>query len=269
MTAVRAQIPVAGNPWVPVSLGTLVVVAVLATALPAAMGTPPDSAYAIASKVALSALAVVLLSGLHWWRRAGFLALPSRADLRWLALPSILVLGALGAVIAVGPATSDSGLVLAFAVVAIGTGFSEEALFRGALVEAMRPWGAVRTIIGTTVAFSLLHLAGIMGGATLEATLVQVLLGGLPFGLAFAGLRLTTRSIWPLIGIHAVNNFTSLLMSGQWQAVTQDTSKYAAAGTASLGLLIVLALYGAWFLWRFTRGQRERSDNAPSPTGSR
>lgn len=257
MTVARIQMPVAGNPWHPITLGTLIVVAVLATAVPAAMGTPPDSTYAIASKVALSALAVVLLSGLHWWRRAGFLALPSRGDLRWLALPSILVLATLGAVIAVGPATSDSGLVLAFAVVAIGVGFSEEALFRGVLVEAMRPWGPLPTIIGTTVGFSLLHLAGLMGGATLDATVVQVLLGGIPFGLAFAGLRLTTRSIWPLVAIHAVNNFASFLMSGQWQAVTQDTSKYAAASTLGLAFLLVLAAYGVWFLWRFGRDQRE------------
>ena len=269
MTVARIQMPVAGNPWHPIALGILVVAAVLATAAPAAMGTPVDSTYAIATKVALSALAIALLSGLHWWRQAGFLARPSWSDLRWLALPSILVLGALGAVIAVGPATSDSGLVLAFAVVAIGVGFSEEALFRGVLVEAMRPWGPLRTIIGTTIGFSLLHLAGLMGGATLDATLAQVLLGGLPFGLAFAGLRLTTRSIWPLVAIHAVNNFTSFLMSGQWQAVTQDTSKFAAASTVGLGFLVVLAIYGLWFLWRFGREQSTFGPRgAPRVSGS-
>jgi len=239
---------------------------VLATAVPIGLGATVDSSYAIATKVALSALAVVLLSGLGWWRRAGFLALPSRRDLGWLALPSLLVLGALGLVIAAGPATTDLALVFAFAVVAIGTGFSEEALFRGVLLEAMRPSGPLWAIVGTTVAFSLLHLAGLMGGASLDATLVQVLLGGIPFGLAFAGLRLATRSIWPLIALHAVNNFTSFLMSGQWEAVIQDTSRFGAASLMGLALIVVLAAYGVWFLWRAARN-RGSEESVPG-TGS-
>ncbi|HET9521295.1 MAG TPA: CPBP family intramembrane glutamic endopeptidase, partial [Candidatus Limnocylindrales bacterium] len=126
---------------------------------------------------------------------------------------------------------------------------------RGVLLESLRPWGAVWAITGTTLAFAAIHFAGLMGGATLEATLAQVLLGGIPFGLAFAGLRLATRSIWPLITIHAVNNFTSYLMSGHWEAVSQDMSRFALVGVLQLGLEVVLVGYGVWFLWRFSRNR--------------
>jgi hypothetical protein len=237
----------------PLVLAVLIVAVMVATAAPIALGVTVDAAYAIGSKIILCGLAVVLLTGLRWWRRAGFLALPGRRDLAWLAPPALLVLAALVAVVVAGPVAMEPTLVLAFAIVALGTGFSEEALFRGVLLESLRPWGAVWAIMGTTLAFAAIHLAGLMGGATLEATLVQVLLGGLPFGLAFAGLRLATRSIWPLVVIHAVNNFTSYLMSGHWEAVSQDTSRFALAGVIQLGMLVVFVGYGVWFLWRFRR----------------
>lgn len=237
----------------PLVLGVVIVAVMLATAVPIALGVTVDAAYAIGSKVVLCALAVVLLTGLRWWRSAGFLALPDRRDLVWLVPPALLVLAALVAVVVAGPVPMEPMLVLAFAIVALGAGFSEEALFRGVLVESMRPWGAVWAITGTTLAFAAIHLAGLMGGATLDATLTQVLLGGLPFGLGFAGLRLATRSIWPLVVIHAVNNFASFLMSGHWEAVSQDMTRFALAGVLQLGLLVVLLGYGVWFLWRFRR----------------
>ena len=231
----------------------LIVAVVLATAAPIALGVTVDAAYAIGSKIVLCGLAVVLLTGLRWWRSAGFLALPSRRDLAWLAPPALLVLAALVAVVVAGPIPMEPTLVLAFAIVAIGTGFSEEALFRGVLLESLRPRGAVWAIAGTTLAFATIHFAGLMGGATLEGTLTQVLLGRIPFGLAFAGLRLATRSIWPLVVLHTVNNFTSYLMSGHWEAVSQDMSRFGLAGALQLGLLVVLMGYGVWFLWRFSR----------------
>lgn len=237
----------------PLVLAVLIVAVVLATAAPIALGVTVDAAYAIGSKIVLCGLAVVLLTGLRWWRRAGFLVLPGRRDLAWLTPPSLLVLAALVAVVAAGPVAMEPTLVVAFAIVALGTGFSEEALFRGVLLESMRPWGAAWAITGTTLAFAAIHFAGLMGGAALDATLVQVLLGGLPFGLAFAGLRLATRSIWPLVVIHAVNNFTSYLMSGHWEAVSQDMSRFGLVGVLQLGLIVVLVAYGVWFLWRFSR----------------
>lgn len=237
----------------PVALGVLIVAVVLATALPAAAGYKADAPYALATKLALCALAVGVLSVLGWWTRAGFLALPDRRDLRWLALPLLLVAGALIAVVAAGPVPMEPALVIAFALVAIGTGFSEEALFRGALLESVRPWGLAWAMVASTAAFASIHLAGLLAGATLEATIAQALIGGLPIGLGFAGLRLATRSIWPLIVIHGVNNFSSYLTVGRWEAVAQDTSRFAVAGILQLGLIVVLLAYGLYFLRRCLR----------------
>ncbi len=252
-TTTRRSMPRAASP---LALGSLIVAVVLATAAPVALGVPVDAPLAIGSKVVLCALAVLLLSVYGWWRRAGFLALPARADLRWLGPPTVLIVGMLAAVVAAGPVPMEAPLVVAFVVVALGTGFSEEALFRGVLVESMRPWGPVRTIVVSTIAFAAIHFAGLLGGATLEATIIQVLLGGIPFGLAFAGLRLATRSIWPLVILHALNNTSGYLISGQWQATVPETGRFGVAATLQLGLLVLLVAYGAWFLWQSRREAR-------------
>lgn len=248
----------------PIVLSVLIVGAVLATALPVAFGTPPGAGYATASKIALCALMVVLLSRLGWWRRAGFLSLPGRRDLPWIAAPSLLLVGALVAVIVAGPAPMEPASVLAFAAVAFGTGLSEEGLFRGVLLESLRPRGVALSVVGTTAVFSTIHLAGLFAGATIEATVTQVLLGGIPIGLAFAALRLSTRSIWPLVVLHALNNFTSFLMSGHWEAVAQDMSRFAVAGLLQLGLLAMLLVYGVWFVWRAVRSSRRVAAPMPS-----
>lgn len=240
----------------PITLGSLIVLVVLATVAPLAIGVPVGAPVAIGSKVVLCTLAAALLTSYGWWRRAGFLALPARADLVWLTPPALLILGTFLAVVLAGPVPMDAPLVVAFVVVALGTGLSEEALFRGVLVESMRPWGPVRAIVGSTIAFAAIHFAGLLGGATLEATIVQVLLGGIPFGLAFAGLRLLTRSIWPLVGLHALNNLAAYLTTGQWQAATADAGRFAVAATLQFAFLVLLLGYGAWFLWYYRRPTR-------------
>ena len=94
MIVSSAHRPALGGYWEhPLVLAALMVAVVLATAVPIALGVTVDAAYAIGSKIVLCGLAVVLLTGLRWWRRAGFLALPGRRDLAWLAPRRDRVLG--------------------------------------------------------------------------------------------------------------------------------------------------------------------------------
>ncbi len=117
-------------------------------------------------------------------------------------------------------------------------------------------------MVASTAAFASIHLAGLLAGATLQATIAQVLVGGVPFGLGFAGLRLATRSIWPLVVIHAVNNFSSYLTVGRWEAVAQDTSRFAVAGMLQLALIAILFVYGLYFLRGCLRDRSAVSERA-------
>jgi membrane protease YdiL (CAAX protease family) len=66
-------------------------------------------------------------------------------------------------------------------------------------------------------------------------------------------LRLRGRSIWPLVALHAVNNFAGYLTTGHWEAVESDTTRFAVAASIQLAFLVVLVAYGAAFLWNERR----------------
>lgn len=246
----------------PVTLAAAMVAIFLVTTVPLMLGAQVDATYVIASKIVPCAFAALLLTSFGWWGRVGFLALPSRHDLVRLAPLALLIGGMIAAIVAAGPDPMKPSLVVAFGLVALGAGFSEEALFRGVLLEAMRSWGLVRALVGSTTVFSLIHVAGLAAGASLETTITQVVLYAIPFGLAFGGLRLTGRSIWPLVLIHAMNNFGSLLTTGQWANATPDAERFATASALQLGFLAVLIAYAIWFVWRL---RAIRPTNAPDP----
>ncbi len=223
------------------SLAMLIVVVVLATAAPIALGVTVDAPYAIGSKTVLCGLAVVLLTGLRWWRRAGFLALPGRRA-PGLARPAGSARpgrpwsrsggsrpGTHGADARRRPSRSRRW----------GTGFSEEALLQGRAVGvAATPGRCVGDHRHDTCVRGHPPRRAHGRGNARGGTLAQALLGGLPLGLAFAGSEAVTRSIWLLVVIHTVNNFTSYLMSGHWEAVSQDTTRFALVGVLQLGLVV-------------------------------
>lgn len=85
-------------------------------------------------------------------------------------------------------------LALQLAFIAVLTPIGEEFMFRGVLVSALRRYGAVLSIIVSTVLFAVAHGLNL---ALLPAILV---------GAASALLLIRTGSVWPGVVVHAVNN---------------------------------------------------------------
>ena len=98
-------------------------------------------------------------------------------------------------------------LVWGVAIVGVQT-LSEEVFFRGWLQPALvRRWGALPAVLATAVAFGMLHLAG---GARAPVALVNLVLGGLMFGL----LALRTGGIAAATGTHVAWNALEQLLYG-------------------------------------------------------
>jgi uncharacterized protein len=85
-------------------------------------------------------------------------------------------------------------LTLQLLLIAVLTPIGEEFAFRGVLVSALRRYGAVLSVVVSTLVFLLAH--------GLNLTLIPAAL----VGIASAILLLRTGSIWPGVVIHAVNN---------------------------------------------------------------
>jgi membrane protease YdiL (CAAX protease family) len=196
-------------------------------------------------KMTACLLAVIFLGTLGLWRKAGF-----GTRLNWHSLapfipltiiPLLTALFRPNAVVALHPFQ-----IVDFALVALMTGFAEEAIFRGIGVTVLLRRGTIQAALLSSLVFGAVHFANLLVGANLLATLVQVIVAFL-FGIASAALLISTRAILPLMVIHAIEDFISFVASGG----VRETSTPTVSGVLmTLLLFIPVAVYGMWLLRR-------------------
>lgn len=146
-------------------------------------------------------LVAALLSAFHWWRRAGFVGISEWRDLRILWLPVLLLL-----VPFVGgfrPLAGSELLVLIIGYAA--TGFFEEAIYRGVMLSLLRPKGIWTAVLISSLLFGLAHFSNVILRGNVPLTALQAF-GSAVGGIGLAALRLRTRSIWPVIALHALHD---------------------------------------------------------------
>jgi hypothetical protein len=181
-------------------------------------------------------VAAVLLSRLRWWRAAGFRAVERPRDLL-LMVPPVVVL--LISVIAFGvdyPTGSTAAVLVVFCLL---VAFQEEAIFRGVLLHALMRYGTWVAVLGSAALFGLVHLNSLLVGRDPAFVAVQVLTSFLG-GIGLAALRLRLGSIWPLIALHAINDF--LQFSAAAGTAVADASPLLLG--AKIGVAVLMAAYG-------------------------
>jgi uncharacterized protein len=198
---------------------------------------------------AFVAAVAFLLTVVAWqrWRDIGLRDLPSARSLSLTWLPMVYILGGLALSIRLGlpPAT----VVLWVLVNTFLVGLSEELMFRGVLLQALRHtvsiWPAV---VLTTLAFGAVHSLNVFITGDLRGAVIQSTAAALS-GLFFIALRLRTGSLWPSILIHGLWDCAAFLLA---MSSPKDMATSAApAGAMSLApILLVLpnALYGLWLM---------------------
>ncbi len=171
------------------------------------------------------ALAGAALAGACTW----YLALQ-------VAVPIIELTGRHEAVRDASRAVTGDGAALPWVLIAsaLAPGLCEELLHRGVLLPALRARaGAVAALVTSTALFAVMHLEP----ARIAATAL--------IGLVAGVLALATRSLWPAVTLHVVNNTAALLVgTGQLPALSRHLAAHphAALALAVLGTLAGLAL---------------------------
>jgi hypothetical protein len=236
----------------PVRFAVLVTLAFAAIDVVAALAISrlvgDDRVLSVVQDAGQYALALGLLAGLAWWRRTGFTTLP-RARVLLLLLP-LLIFPALQA-LAFRLGTRDGVQLTVIVEAAIAAGVTEEAVFRGVILQALAPLGRFRAAGLSAALFGLVHLVNLAAGADPLATIDQII-GAMGLGFAFAAVVLATGSIWPAIVIHAGMDLLGMLTVGD------VVNRQAPATTApTLVVEVVIAAlfvaYGAWLLRRQVR----------------
>jgi hypothetical protein len=196
----------------PYLFATLLIVAIIVVYLAAGTAAGllqllPIHLYLIAN-VALAILAAALLTRLRFWNESGFRRLPAPRDLLLYWLPFSVVLVNL----AFGIRSMSWGQAAFYLILAALIGFAEEVLFRGLILRAVAPRGLWKAALVSSLLFGLAHSLNVLGGADQLYTLLQIGYS-LAIGFGFAAVTLRTRTLWPLIIIHALIDFTSFLAS--------------------------------------------------------
>jgi membrane protease YdiL (CAAX protease family) len=195
--------------------------------------------------IILAVIGVKLLTSLGWWELSGYTRLIRIRDLPLLALPFIVSLFSFTEPIAVTAPVAVAG----FAIFSILIGFSEETFFRGLMLSGLRPVGLLQAACISAFLFAAPHLLNILSGFWDPAFALADTLSAFGIGVTFAALRFRTGSIWPLVGLHALTDFSAFLILGGVEVTAQTTASLTVSVLAGIGL----AGYGLFLL----RGMRE------------
>jgi membrane protease YdiL (CAAX protease family) len=153
---------------------------------------------------------------LGWLRLAGFNGLSKWRSLYLLWLPGLLALFYLSSFF-LSMHVSGARVVVLAALVALLNSLSEEARFRGVILQALLPYGWLRAAALSAVFFGLAHLTQFLVYPPLLA--FEYVVGAFALGFGYAACRLRTNTIWPLIIFHACGdlfpNFTVLNGGGR------------------------------------------------------
>jgi len=220
--------------------------------------------------VGSAALFLVVVAWLAGWRDLGFRKPQPWRSLWLLWLPGLYLL-ALGATGIVQGHLQPAAVAMVLVNTAM-VGFSEELAFRGVL------WGAVRRAMPfwpgfflVSMAFGSVHVFNAILTGELAAAGVQAL-NAFMSGCAYLAIRIRTRSILPIMIVHAAWDFVVFLVG--------SGADHAAAPGADTGLQFVfgilltgpLFLYGLWLVRndQVRAGWRDDSlDPSPFNTGAK
>ena len=206
----------------------------------------PDLGAAVVNLV-LAALTLLVIGGLGWWREAALAwRWPDRSW--WLLLP-LLAEG----LVHLGGGLAGTGVELTSAALTMLTvGLAEESLSRGLVQGLLQPLGPAAGAVWVGVLFGLGHaLSGLWFGRPLDEVAYQVV-DTACFGFCLAAVRWHVATIWPLVFLHALVDFTSINSPGSLPDVVD------------LAIMVLLVAYGWWLLRLLDRGGVAR--RRPVPT---
>ena len=123
------------------------------------------------------------------------------------------------------------GMLFANLFLTLGIGFCEELYFRGIICGLWMGSGARVAVAVSSALFALCHLMNIAGGAGAVETVLQVCFA-LVYGVVFALIFISSRSIWPCVALHAFHDFCSFV------GADGAASANAAVGAVQFAILL-------------------------------
>ena len=188
----------------PVWSAFIIFVAYLLLATAAGLVAPALAPQAEPEFVALIIMAVLVaavLTVLGWWWLTGFNG-PARwraLNVLWVPVVIVCVLPFLA-----GFKPLDANTTVYFLVAYALTGFMEEGLMRGLVLQVLAPLGVRRAVILSSLLFALIHVGNLLYRN--PAIVLAQMVGAFVHGIGLAAIRLRTNTIWFVVILHGLHD---------------------------------------------------------------
>lgn len=235
-----------GHPyWFAVILTASIIAVQLAVSAVVRVTLPHTTQFQLAliDETALSLVAAVLLTRMHWWGSVGFRPVRRPGDLWLFWAPVILVVSNLAGAAMGIRSTAFSEFIVFFALAGLA-GFAEESFFRGLMLRALMPKGVWRAAIVSSVFFGLLHGLNILSGGDPQAVFIQIGIA-LAVGFVYATLVVRTGVIWPLVILHGLTDLAGFIAI---QQVVPTSPRSLPGFIVALVFVAGFIVYGAMLL---------------------
>ena len=186
-----------------------------------------------------SVVAIVMAVALGAWSRTGITRRPARGWLRLAWAPVAAGLPFLAFGFNLGSEAVVPLLVVGVPLIAL----NEELMFRGLLLDILRPLGWRRAVTWSAVLFGMSHLANLVVSPNIPFAAMQVA-ATTAGGVALAAIRIRSGSLWPVLAIHVILDLMAV-----------STLTDSAAATSPILLPVLFTWLGAnLLLWRYGWG---------------
>ena len=186
-----------------------------------------------------SVVAIAMTVALGAWSRTGITRPPARGWLRLAWAPVVAGLPFL----AFGFNLSSDAVVPLLVIGVPLIALNEELMFRGLLLDILRPLGWRSAVTWSAVLFGMSHLANLVVSPNIPFAAMQVA-ATTAGGVALAAIRIRSGSLWPVLAIHVILDLMAV-------STLTDT----AAATSPILLPVLFTWLGAnLLLWRYGWG---------------
>ena len=136
-------------------------------------------------------------------------------------------------------------LIFMFIMQLFVVAFIEETFFRGFMLKILLAKGVFKAVLITSILFGVTHSLQLLGGQSIEATILQILYAFL-VGLVLSLLIMHKQSILITIAFHGLNNFLNFM--GR-----EESTLFTAY------VIIAILLAHAIFLWKSLKQRTNRT----------
>ncbi len=208
------------------------------------------------ANLGLTLIVIVLLTRLKWWKTIGFKPLHRRGDLLCFLVP--LVPMALNFIpgVRIESVVYVSGVL----VIALMVGFAEETIFRGLMLQALKPLGHWKAAIITALLFGLTHGMNALTGKSMVESMMQIGYA-VAIGFAYAALVLKKDVLWPLVLTHFLTDFVYFIQKPGFSLPTFWQSFLV------LSLTVGFTAYGIFVMRQKPRHETEAAQDAENKNG--